>query len=152
MDRLQVDADAGQQLIVAGLGAREHALVDQPVDLGPGGLQVQAVGDQHPGRQVVALQQQAEQEVLGAEVVVAQPPRLHPGQPGGMAGRPGGVHPPWDRLHGGLPPLPGATAGAVFLVDGLLGDAEAAGDVLPGPAGGAGVVDLQGLQHLEQAT
>jgi hypothetical protein len=39
----------------------------------------------------------------------------------------------------------------VFLVDGLLGDAEAAGDVLPGPALGSGVVDLEGLQHLKQA-
>ena len=42
-------------------------------------------------------------------------------------------------------------AGAVLLVDGLLGDAEAAGDVLPGPALGPGVVDLEGLQGFDQA-
>jgi hypothetical protein len=37
------------------------------------------------------------------------------------------------------------------LVDGLLGDAESAGDVLPGPALGPGVVDLEGLQGFDQA-
>ena len=64
--------------------------------------------------EVVALLEQADQQVLGAEVVVAEPPRLHPGQPGGMTGCPGDVHWPGDWLHGGLPPLPGAAAGAVF--------------------------------------
>src|SRR5918992_2471140 len=52
---------------------------------------------------------------------------------------------PWS------PPWTGAAAGAVLLVDGLLGDAQPAGDVLPGPALGPGVVDLQGLQGLDQA-
>ena len=61
MDRLEVDPQGGQQFAVAGLRAGEHALVDEPVDLGPDRLQVQAVGDQHPGGQVVALQQQPEQ-------------------------------------------------------------------------------------------
>ena len=37
------------------------------------------------------------------------------------------------------------------MVDGLLGDAKAAGDLLPGPAVGAGVVDLERLQDLQQA-
>jgi hypothetical protein len=41
--------------------------------------------------------------------------------------------------------------GAVLLVDGLLGDPQSAGDVLPGPALGAGVVHLEGLQDLDQA-
>ena len=141
----------GQQFAVARLGAREDSLVDQVVELGPDRLQVQAVGDQDPSGQVVALKEQPEQEVLGTKVVVAQPPSLHPGPGGGGAGRLGGIHRPGDRLHGGLPPLPGAATRAVLLVDGLLGDAQAAGDVLPGPAVGPGVVDLEGLQHLEQA-
>jgi hypothetical protein len=37
------------------------------------------------------------------------------------------------------------------LVDGLFADPEPGGDVLPGPALGAGVVDLEDLQRLEQA-
>src|SRR5262245_23347227 len=114
MDRLQVDADGGQQLAVAGLGAWEHALGDEPVDPGPGGLQVQPVGHEHAGGQVVALQEQAEQQVLRAEVVVPQAPSLHAGQTGGMAGRPGGVHPPGDRLHGGYLPCPPRRRGPCF--------------------------------------
>ena len=39
----------------------------------------------------------------------------------------------------------------MFLVDGLFGDAQPAGDGLPGPALGPGVVDLEGLQGFDQA-
>jgi hypothetical protein len=103
VDRLQVDPQGGQQLAVARLRAREDSLVDQVVDLGPDRLQVQAVGDQDPSGQVVALKEQPEQEVLGTKVVVAQPPSLHPGPGGGGAGRLGGIHRPGDRLHRGFP-------------------------------------------------
>ena len=40
----------------------------------------------------------------------------------------------------------------MLAVDGLLGDAERVGDLLPGPALGAGVADVQGLELVEQAT
>jgi hypothetical protein len=80
--------------------------------------------------------------VLGAEVVVPETSGFDPGKAGGGGGRSGDTYRSGARLHV-LPPLPGAAAGAVLLVDGLLGDAQAAGDLLPGPAVGAGVVDLQ---------
>jgi hypothetical protein len=74
VDRIEVDADGGEQLGVGGLGTREHAPGDQPADLGADGLQVQAVGAQHGGRRVVAVHQQAEQQVLRADVVSMERP------------------------------------------------------------------------------
>ena len=50
-----------------------------------------------------------------------------------------------------LPPEAEAAAG-VLVVHGLLGDAEVGRDLLPGPASGSGVLHLQGLQDLDQAT
>jgi hypothetical protein len=44
-------------------------LADQPVDRGPDRLQVQAMGDQDPGRRVAALSEQPEEQVLSTEVV-----------------------------------------------------------------------------------
>jgi hypothetical protein len=92
VDRLEVDAESGKQLGVAGLGPGEHAPGDQPVDLDPGGLQVEAVGGQDSGGRVVVLEEQPEEQVLGAEVLVPEPPGFHPGQAGGGGGRPGDVH------------------------------------------------------------
>ena len=40
----------------------------------------------------------------------------------------------------------------VLLVNGLLADAERVGDLLPRPALGSGVADVQGLELVEQAT
>jgi hypothetical protein len=70
VDHVQVDANGGQQLGVAGLGAREHALADQAVEAGPDGLQVQTVCAQHSGRQAVPLGEEAQEQVLGTEVVL----------------------------------------------------------------------------------
>src|SRR5215204_5938354 len=55
VDGVEVDAQAGQQLGVAGLGAREHASGDQPVDLGLNSGQVQAMAAQQVGRAVIAV-------------------------------------------------------------------------------------------------
>jgi hypothetical protein len=55
VDRVQVDAEGGQQLGVAGLGAWERASRDQPVDLGPDGHKVQAMAAQQVTRGVVAV-------------------------------------------------------------------------------------------------
>jgi len=98
VDRPEVNPQAGQQLLVGGLRSGQDPLGDQPVDPGPDGCQVQAVGHQHPGGQVVALGEQAHQQVLGAEVLVAEAPGLHAGEPGGSARRPGDVHRPRDRF------------------------------------------------------
>jgi hypothetical protein len=99
---------------------------------------------QHPGGQVVALDEQAEEQVLGAEVVLVAALGLLSGKVGTM---------PAASVNRTiwLPPGPGPAARAMFLVDGLLGDSQPAGDVLPGPPLGPGVVDLQGLQGLDQA-
>jgi hypothetical protein len=103
---------------------------------------------------VVALAEQAQQQVLGAHIGMVQATGLPPAHRNGEAGWPGDIHRPGDGLswlRAGYLPLPRAAAGAVLLVDGLLGDAQPAGDLLPGPAAGAGVVDLEGLQDLQQA-
>jgi hypothetical protein len=59
MDRPEVDPQAGQQLVVGGLRPGQDPLGDQPVDPGPDGVEVEAVGHQHPGGQVVVLGEQA---------------------------------------------------------------------------------------------
>jgi hypothetical protein len=143
-DRVQVDPEEGEQLGIAGLGAGQDALGDQPVEPGPDGVQVQTVRAQHPGGQVVALDEQAEEQMLGAEVVLVAALGLLSGKVGTM---------PAASVNRTiwLPPGPGPAARAMFLVDGLLGDSQPAGDVLPGPPLGPGVVDLQGLQGLDQA-
>ena len=43
-----------------------------------------------------------------------------------------------------------AASACVLLVDGLAGDAEHVGDLLPGPALAAGIVNLEGLELLKQ--
>src|SRR6266508_2993104 len=115
LHRIEVDAEGGQQLGVAGLGAREHALGDQPVDLGPDGLKVQALGAQQAGGGVVAVAdgvvavaEQAEQQVLGPEVVVLPALGLLPAQVGHDAGLLGGVH------HAGYLPGPARARGPCF--------------------------------------
>jgi len=57
VDRPQVDPQAGQQLLVGGLRPGQDSLGDQPVDPGPDGAEVEAVGHQHPGGKVVAVHQ-----------------------------------------------------------------------------------------------
>jgi hypothetical protein len=52
--------------------------------------------------------------------------------------------------HQSGPPEPKASAG-VLVMDRLLGHAKPGCDLLPGPALGAGVLDLQRLQDLDQA-
>jgi hypothetical protein len=91
VDLIQVDAEAGQQLAVAGLGAGERAGGDHPLDLGADGLQVQAMAAQQAGRGavavgkgIVALVQQPEQQVLGAEVLVPQALGLQAAEVGTM--------------------------------------------------------------------
>jgi len=46
--------------------------------------------------------------------------------------------------------VPVFSAPSVLAVNGLLADTEPGGDLLPGPAERAGVVDLQGLQAFGQ--
>jgi hypothetical protein len=93
---------------------------------------------------VLVPDEQAEEQVLGAEVVLVAPLGLLASEVGHDAGLFGESHP---RGH-----LPGLDRrAAVLLVDGLLGHSQPAGDVLPGPALGSGVVDLQDLQGLDQA-
>ena len=104
-DRVQVDAQGGQQLGVAGLGPGQDALGDQPVDPGPDGLRVQTMRAQHPGRRVVVPDEQAEEQVLGAEVVLVAALGLLAGEMGHDAGLLGESHhrghlPGPDRLRG----------------------------------------------------
>jgi hypothetical protein len=100
--------------LVGGLGPGQDALGDQPVDPGPDGVEVEAVCHQDPGGQVVALGEQTDQQVLGAEVLVAEAAGLHAGQRGGKARRPGHVHRPRDRFHvrqGNLTDMAGSMPG-----------------------------------------
>src|SRR5438270_149631 len=55
------------------LGLLGGGVVEQPLDLGPDLLQVGAEVLQDVGRDALALDQQAQQQVLGADVVVAHP-------------------------------------------------------------------------------
>jgi hypothetical protein len=105
VDRVQVDAEGGQQLGVAGLEAGKDTLGDQPVDPGQDGFRGQTVRAQHPGRRVVVLDEQAEEQVLGPEVVLVPALGLLPGQVGHDPGRLGESHhdghlPGPDRLRG----------------------------------------------------
>ena len=75
-----------QQLGVAGARSRHHAAVGQPAQRFPGGGQVDAVGFQDPAGAAAAVAQHPQDQVLGAEVAVAEPVGLLLG-PGPGPGR-----------------------------------------------------------------
>src|ERR1035438_6802001 len=90
---------------------------------------------------------EAGQDMLGAYVVVAQAVGLLIGQTHDLISGPGE---PFEHMHASSPPRPEQAAAGVLLMHGLLADPELFSDRLPGPALGPGVVDLQGLEHLDQ--
>jgi hypothetical protein len=144
-DPVQVKAERAQQLGVAGPRAGHQPTLGQTTKRGPRRPQVDPTGPQDPGGPTAAVAEQPQHKVLGPDIAVAEAIGLLPGQ----------VEDPADRFgelidHRSRPPEPEPSAG-VLVVHGLLGDAEAGRDLLPGPALGAGVLDLQGLQHLDQA-
>jgi hypothetical protein len=105
-DDVQVDAQRAQQLSVTGSRTRHYPPFPQASQRGPDRRQVHPTNPQDPGGPAPALGQQPEQHMLGAEVAVASPLGLLPGQVqdpmGGLgeaakhltAAQPGTIHPP----------------------------------------------------------
>jgi hypothetical protein len=77
---IQVDAQRAQQLSVTRPRRRHHALIGQAGQCGPGRSQLHPSRPQHPSGSGVAVGEEPEQDVLGAEVAVASPLGLRPGQ------------------------------------------------------------------------
>src|SRR6266511_2456354 len=110
----QIDPEGGEQLAVAGLRAWQHTLGDQAVDLGPDGREIEAVGAKHAGRRVVAVEEQAEEHVLGPQVAMVQPPSLLMGHAGRDTSRLGDIHRSGDFHHRGYLRDPGRLPGPCF--------------------------------------
>src|SRR6266498_88309 len=113
-DSVQIDPEGGEQLAVAGLRAWQHTLGDQAVDLGPDGREIEAVGAKHAGRRVVAVEEQAEEHVLGPQVAMVQPPSLLMGHAGRDTSRLGDIHRSGDFHHRGYLRDPGRLPGPCF--------------------------------------
>src|SRR5215211_2836423 len=119
-DLVQVDPDGPQRL---GVGLAEGAAPDLGQDLALDRRRRDAQPGQHRGGDAVGLQQ-PEQQVLGADVAVAQAPGRHLGVDGRLAG------PLGEALEHSVPPQQ-APAGRVLLVDRLPAHPELGGDLLP---------------------
>jgi hypothetical protein len=86
-DRVQVDPERPEQLGVAGPRPRHHPLVGQTSERGPGRRDLQPVGPQQLGGPALALDEGPEQDMLGAQVAVAEPLSFLPGHVQDLVGR-----------------------------------------------------------------